>query len=142
MELETFYPLQVPRKRWCAPKTLYASLLSATVALFLSACGGGHYSDGVACTLEARASVIINTVDPGAAPIAGAVVTYQINGGPLQTQNCPAVGVCSVGSEQSGRFKLTVSKAGYVSQYTEVQVNADECHVLSERVTVVLRRAT
>ena len=92
--------------------------------------------------MEARASVMINAVGPGASPIAGAVVSYQINGGPLQTENCPAVGVCSVGSEQSGRFKLTVSKAGYVSQSTEVQVNADDCHVLTERVTVVLRRAT
>ncbi len=142
MKIEDFCPLQVPRKLRCARKTMSASLLLATVALFVSACGGGSYSDSVACTAEVRASVVINTVDPGAAPIAGAVVIYQINGGPLQTENCPAVGVCSVGSEQSGRFKLTVSKAGYVSQSTEVQVNADDCHVLTERVTVVLRRAT
>jgi hypothetical protein len=142
VKIENFCPLQEPRTLRCARKTMSASLLLATVALFVSACGGGSNSDGVACTLEARASVIINAVDPGAAPIASAVVTYQINGGPLQTENCPAVGVCSVGSEQSGRFKLTVSKTGYMSQSTEIQVNADECHVLTERVTVVLRRAT
>lgn len=142
MEIKNIYRLQVLRKRRSDPERLSASMLSATVALFLSACGGGTDPDIVACTLEARASVLINTVDPGASPIEGATVTYQINDGALKTESCPASGTCAVGSEQSGRFKLIVSKAGYVSQSTEVQVKADECHVLTERVTVVLRLAT
>jgi hypothetical protein len=142
MDFESLYPLPVSRERLNAAKTLSASLLSVTAALFLSACGGGDYSDAVACTLEARASVVIRTVDTGGLPIVGTTVSYQINDGALQTVSCPAAGTCSIGSEQSGRFRLTVNKAGYVSQSTEVKVNADECHVLTEQVTVVLRRTT
>ena len=142
METNSIYRLQVLRSRRFAPERPSASILITTVALFLSACGGGNDPEIVVCTLEARASVVINTVDTGASPIGGATVTYQINDGALKIESCPAAGTCPVGSEQSGRFKLTVSKVGYVSQSTEVQVNADECHVLTERVTVVLRRAT
>ena len=117
------------------------ALLSVAAALFLSACGGGSGSDGVACTTEIRASVVVTVVDANAAPIPSAVVSYQVNGGPAQSRVCPATGACPVGEEQAGRFTLSIGKAGFVSVNAEVQVNRDVCHVLTEQVRVVLRTA-
>ena len=118
-----------------------STLLSTAFALSLSACGGGTEAEGVACTAEVRASVLVTALDTRSAPISSASVTYQINDGPVQEKVCPVSGACPVGAEQSGRFKLTVSKAGYVSAAAEVQVNRDVCHVITEQVTVVLRQA-
>ena len=116
-------------------------LLSTAFALSLSACGGGTEAEGFACTAEVRTSVLVNALDTRSAPIPSASVTYQINDGPAQVKVCPASGACPVGAEQSGRFKLTVSKVGFVSAAAEVQVNRDVCHVFTEQVTVVLREA-
>lgn len=118
------------------------TLLSTAFALSLSACGGGTETEGVACTTEVRTSVLVNAVDTSSAPIPSASVTYQINDGPAQIVVCPVSGACPVGAEQAGRFKLTVSKVGYVSAAAGVQVNRDVCHVFTEQVTVVLRKAS
>ena len=117
-------------------------LLSTALALVLAACGGDTATESVVCTTEARTSVLVTVIDAASAPIPSASVSYQINDGAAQVKACPASGACPVGTEQSGRFKLTVSKVGYAPAVAEVQVNRDVCHVTTEQVTVVLRLAS
>jgi len=123
------------------PHRALTAPLATALALSLSACGGGTDPEGFACTMEVRTSVLVTALDTRSAPIPSPSVSYQINDGPAQVQGCPAAGACPVGEEQSGRFRLTVSKVGYVSAQAEVQVNRDVCHVLTERVSVVLHLA-
>jgi hypothetical protein len=119
--------------------TLGVLVLCALVA----ACGGGGGGGdaGVVCTLEARSSVALTVLDASGAPLPGVTVTYQVNGGPTQSQACESNGTCSIGFEVSGTFNLAAAKAGYITNTTAVTVNRDACHVLTERLTLTLRQS-
>jgi hypothetical protein len=123
------------------PSRLQSAAVMLTAALSLSACGGGDSdnSQTIACTTEVRASLVLTVVDANGAAVPSAAVNYQINGGPTLSLTCPATGACRVGEEQAGRFSLSVSKPGFATSTSEVQVNRDLCHVLTEQVSVVLR---
>ncbi len=115
------------------------ALAAAAAALAFSACGGGDAADGIACTTEVRPSVVLTVVDSNAVAIPSVTVTYRIGSGAWQSLVCPATGSCPVGSEQVGRFSLSVSKAGYLTGTADVQVNRGVCRVTTEQVRMVLR---
>ena len=57
------------------------------LAWTLSTCGSDSKrsdEDDVLCTLEVRISVLVSVLDESGAPLAGAQVTYTVDGGALQ----------------------------------------------------------
>lgn len=111
----------------------------STVALGLSAC-----DSLVTCTTEARASVQLTVVDAAGNTIAGASAEYTIESEQWPApQPCEDLGgdtlVC--GWEVEDTFHIEVSAPGYATETVEVDVFADECHVITELVEVTLQDA-
>lgn len=95
--------------------------------------------DDIDCTAEARASVQITVVDTFGGKIPNAELTFRVDGG--DAQPCEQLGgagefVC--GWEQAGDITVTATAEGYFVQEAAVRVNADECHVITEQLTVTL----
>ena len=110
------------------------------VVLFVALYGCGR-GDTTFCTADLRTSVVLTVVDNANAPLAGATVSYQVDGGAGSSLVCDfpgATGVCGLGQEIAGAFSIVVSKAGYTSASGSVTVARDECHVITERLTLVL----
>ena len=114
--------------------------LCLPVLLALSACGGGD--DEGACTAEAKVSVALTIVDDLNAPVAAAEVSYRVNGGAAQTLVCGSSGACNVANEVSGVFAISASKSGYLPASGTVTVDRDACHVITQKLTLTLKRAT
>ncbi|MDZ7812843.1 MAG: hypothetical protein U5L74_06910 [Ideonella sp.] len=114
--------------------------LCLPVLLALSACGDGD--DDGACTAEARASIALTVVDDLGAPVAAADVSYRVDGGAAQTLVCGSSGTCNVAYEISGVFAVSASKSGYLSAAGTVTVNRDVCHVVTQSLTLTLKRAS
>lgn len=66
-------------------------------------------------------------------------ISYQVNGGAVNTQACGPNGTCAIGEDLSGDFSITATKQGYASNSGAVTVGADRCHVRPERLTIVLQ---
>lgn len=113
--------------------------LCLPVLLALSACGGG---DEGACTAEARVSVELTIVDDLNAPVAAAEVSYRVDGGSAQTLVCGSSGGCNVANEVSGVLAISASKNGYLPASGTVTVERDACHVMTQKLTLTLKRAT
>ncbi|HLZ09783.1 MAG TPA: hypothetical protein VKT80_14430 [Chloroflexota bacterium] len=109
------------------------------LALPLAALGSGCIStESHLCTLEARSSVQVSVVGPNGA-ICDANVRVQIGNEtiPLMTfgsSDCTYSGVY----ERSGSMTVTASKTGFQSASTSVNVPSDECHVITQKVTLTL----
>ncbi|MFE8603984.1 Ig-like domain-containing protein [Archangium violaceum] len=109
----------------------------------LSACGlpGEDF-----CTLEARASVQVNVVDPRGTPVRDARVTFSLNGSAEQLALCNgselAQGNCDTwvtSYEQPGNYVVTATSAnGQRTARQSVTVGEDECHVQTQTVTLTL----
>ena len=133
------------------PKALpigrFVNLLCLIGLSAVSACGGGDEGitpssppiPSTACTTEARTSVLLTAVDHLNAPLPGVNVLYQVNGGTVQNQACESTGTCAIAFEVSGVFSITASKVGYTPASGTVTVTRDECHVITERLTLTLR---
>lgn len=124
-----------------APSRSVHILCLLAVAAMASACGGGGGYDGIACTTEARTSVLLTVVDQLGAPLPGVTVMYQVNAGNAQSEACDSNGTCAIAFEVSGVFSITATKVGYTSPSGMVTVTRDECHVITERLTLTLLRA-
>ncbi|HYO69263.1 MAG TPA: hypothetical protein VEU33_24610 [Archangium sp.] len=98
------------------------------------------------CTLEARASVQVNVVDPRGNPVRDARVTFTLNGSEVQQALCNgselAQGNCDTwvtGYEQPGEYIITATSAdGQRTARQSVSVGEDECHVQSQTVMLTL----
>ena len=131
------------RRRFAA--SLPAAAAIVVVSVF-AACAGSN-DDWVACTEEARASVMVSVVDAVGSPLAGAVVTYLVNGVQPGTAECadpstPAA-QCSLfvaGYELAGAFEIAATRGGYRTARANVEVPMDEagCHVVTRQVTLQL----
>ncbi|HSJ15050.1 MAG TPA: hypothetical protein VK939_11580 [Longimicrobiales bacterium] len=98
----------------------------------------------VICTMEARSSFAVTVVDSASgenlAPSATVRVTQGTFADTLPAP--PGAGVYSGGVyERDGDFTITVMRAGYAPWQGLVRVARDECHVITEAVTVRLRRS-
>lgn len=109
-------------------------LLATSAALV--ACGGGN---DTACTSEARSSVMLTVLDTLGLPMRGYDVAFQIDKGSVQKITCESSDACAITYEQSGVFSMTVSKPGFNSTSLDVTVSRDECHVMTQRVTLTLK---
>ncbi|MEY3214533.1 MAG: hypothetical protein RIT28_5014 [Pseudomonadota bacterium] len=107
------------------------ALLSA-----FTACGDKE----VACTEEARSSVMLTLVDESDAPVVGASVIAATDSGDLDCEDWDATGVYVCGYEVSGAFVISIEAAGFESQEIELEVGLteDECHVETVQETVVM----
>ncbi|MCB9778929.1 MAG: hypothetical protein H6742_10230 [Alphaproteobacteria bacterium] len=93
------------------------------------------------CSTEARASVQLEVVDTLGDRIPGATATYTIEGENWpHPQDCEDLGggdlVC--GWEVDDVFHIEVSAPGYTTESVEIEVFADECHVITEQLSVEL----
>lgn len=114
-----------------------AALGAAALALSLAACGGG---EDIACTMEARASVVVIAQDQGGAPLDNVQVDYRIDGGTPQRAVCLGAGPCTLEWEVRGQFSITATRLGYEPATAVVLVDGDVCHVNTRTVTLTLNR--
>lgn len=105
---------------------------------------------GVICTTEAVASVQLQIVDAEGNPLKGAEISWTVDGGTAQTDDCS--GGCDsfvLDAEQAGHYRIEVfyseeteDPCCWYSAYelVEVDVELDElgCHVITEQLTVSL----
>lgn len=115
-------------------------------ALALMACSGTQPGQSVVCTMEARSSFAVTVVDSvsGVNLAPSAVVRVAPLARPDSIVDLVATsGVYSGGLyERAGRFELSVSRAGYLPwRMADVQVDQDECHVITRTLTARLRPA-
>lgn len=130
-----------PKANTSPAKSIGIKSLCLSVLLALSACGGGE-DDAVACATEARVSVALTVVDDLNAPVAAADVSYRVDGGAAQTLVCGSSGTCNLAYELSGAFAVSASKSGYLPASGTVTVNRDVCNVVTQKLTLTLKRAT
>lgn len=90
------------------------------------------------CTNEARSSVSVTVEDADGEPIANATLTYSVDGG--ESQDCEGLlnGNTVCGWEASGEFVITATAVGFETETATVIVESDECHVISEAVTLTM----
>ena len=124
-----------------APSRSVHILCLLAVAAIASACGGGNASDGIACTTEARTSMVLTVVDQFGAPLPGVTAMYRANAGNAQSEACDSNGKCTIAFEVGGVFAITAAKVGHTSTSATVTVTRDACHVITERLTLTLLRA-
>jgi hypothetical protein len=85
-------------------------------------------------------SVIVNvsSASDATVPLSGVAVDYAVDAEPTVACVSYAPGTWQCGEERAGAFTLHVSADGHVPATRTVTVGADECHVLTETVDVVL----
>ncbi|PTL77098.1 hypothetical protein [Vitiosangium sp. GDMCC 1.1324] len=120
---------------------LFPAAVVLTLSTVLSACSGPQSF----CTLEARASVQVRVVDARGTPQRDARVTFTRDGGPEQQAMCAGAGTqgnCDTWVteyERPGEYVITATSAdGQRTARQSVSVGEDECHVLTETVTLTL----
>lgn len=118
---------------------LFAMMLSLSVA-----CSGDDDNNDVICTEEARAGLNVTVKDAETAQVLGEGVTVVAADGAytetLQYLDAPAQFVGAW--ERAGTYTLTVTAEGYETFTSQpIAVGEDECHVISEIITVQLQPA-
>jgi hypothetical protein len=118
------------------------------LCVILSACGLPDLLDNDAgrfCTLDSRPSVVVTVVNPVGTIVDDARVTFSLNGGPEQLAECAAAphpsGGCTkwmAERETPGAFTLRATSVNGEHTQQQISVSADECHVITEEVTLML----
>lgn len=114
-----------------------------TLALLplLAACGdkdgddsGGEY----ACTDDLRVSLSVRLRDDAGNAVSGADVTYAVDGG--AAKDCEEWGGdWACGFEEAGSLEISVVAEGFEPHSEVVQIEADQCHVISQTLDVTLQ---
>ena len=92
---------------------------------------------GIDCSADAHASVLVRLADGSGAAISGATVTWEAGTGREDCQEM-TTGEYVCGWEVAGSLSIVAEADGYLPGEVEVDVEADECHVLTETVELVL----
>jgi hypothetical protein len=92
--------------------------------------------EGVDCTTDERQSVLVTVLDSNGALVPDAQVSYSVGGAP---QPCDDLigGLYGCGRELRGDFAIEAVRGG-VSAAMRVEVSADECHVITREIELVL----
>lgn len=102
--------------------------------LLLAACD----LEGVACTTDFRTSVTVTVASDSALPLENVVGSYTVDGGPEKPCESIADGEFWCGGEEAGHFEITFSADNAAPVTHELDVAADECHVIGETLAVTL----
>ena len=119
-------------------------MLVAALALFAACSSRGEEGepspDGIACTMEARSAFAVTVLDAATgARVSGA--TVRVTDGSFSENLTEYDGVYSGAHERSGTFTVVVSAPDYQQwQRAGVEVERDECHVITEEVEARLIR--
>ncbi len=98
----------------------------------------GCFPTGVACTTEARASVQVSVIDEEGTLITDADVTWTGDDGiPTSCENMGG-GDYVCGYEAQGELTIDATKEMYEPGQEVVTVTADECHVITEVVRIMI----
>jgi hypothetical protein len=108
-------------------------MLAGILAGFACADGG---DDGVVCTDDFRPSVLVTVLD-GETVVDDAVVEFSVDGDAQQACDNLEEGRYACGGEQAGDFLITATRSDQ-SGSVALTVTEDECHVITEEVTVQL----
>lgn len=113
-----------------------APMLRPALALLPLLLAVGCGSQDAVCDDVAAPSVYGTIVDQAGAAVAGAVVTYSVDG--VDRGECSftegSAFVC--GSEEAGEFEVTATLQGYYDVSAELTVYAGPCHVRSGQVVL------
>lgn len=90
------------------------------------------------CTTLAAYSTTVSVVDADGQPVARAAGTYTVDGGASKPCDSWTAGELACGVEEAGHFVVEVSADGFNAGIAEVDVGADECHVIGETVEIEL----
>ena len=111
----------------------FALALLAVASTTLVAC----QEEELACTAIAAYSVNLQLEDDQGAPITDANVQFSVDASALADCDDFGGGSYACGIEQAGAFTIEIDWNG-VQETLELEVDADECHVISESESVVL----
>jgi hypothetical protein len=100
------------------------------------ACSDGGDDDGVVCTDDFRLSVLVTVLD-GETVVDDATVEFSVDGDAQRPCDNLEEGRYACGGEQAGAFLITATR-GDQSGSVALTVTADECHVITEEVTLRL----
>ena len=90
------------------------------------------------CSLDVRTSVLVEVSAASGEDLSSvATVTYTVDGTESECSE-PFAGAFWCGTELEGPFTLRASAEGYEDAQDSVTVEADECHVITESVSLVL----
>lgn len=92
----------------------------------------------IACTAEVVASALVSVQAEDGTPLADSVVTYTVDGGATATCDASGTGSHTCGEDEVGQFVFEASAFGFQTQSASVVVEGDECHALTESVTITL----
>jgi hypothetical protein len=110
-----------------------AALLVTVSAL---ACNG---TSAPVCTLEARAGINLTVVDDAGQPVTNAIAQAR-EGSYVETLQSTGPGILFGVFEREGDYDVTVTAPGFKEWNRDIEVDADECHVIPVRLTVELER--
>lgn len=96
--------------------------------------------EGTDCTEELRASVVASLVSSTGEAMRAPEVWWEVPGSERPAEPCEptAEGTWTCGWEVSGVLRVSGTAAGFSSSTVDVEVEADECHVITEYVTLVV----
>lgn len=97
---------------------------------------------GVGCDDMAVSSVTLDVENEAGERISGSTATYSVDGGdPVACEALGGNGDFVCGWEVAGDLTITASAPGYEDASQTVTVEADECHVVTEHLTLTLAAA-
>lgn len=107
--------------------------VSRLAVLMLVACDGSE-----PCSTEARGSVLVTLTDGSGGPIADATVTFRADGAAETPCDGLPDGTFVCGWEVDGDVTVTATAWRHAPATETVTVGRDDCHVLTEALTLVL----
>ncbi len=109
-------------------------LMMCVIPVLALGCDGGDTS----CTTELRYSVSVDVEDEAGDAVTGATVEYSVDGGAAVACEELQDGNYACGEEVEGDLTVTATADGLGTDEATVTVEADECHVIGEAVTLTL----
>ncbi len=109
-------------------------LMMCVIPVLALGCDGGDLS----CTADIRYSVSVTVEDEAGGAVIGAAVEYSVDGGEPVTCEGGAAGTYACGAEVEGDITVNATADGFGGDEATVTVEADECHVIGEVVTLIL----
>ncbi|MSQ00940.1 MAG: hypothetical protein EXR71_03480 [Myxococcales bacterium] len=95
-------------------------------------------TEPTACTELFAYSVTVNVSAESGGALTNVVGTYRVDGGAVADCESVVDGQLWCGGEEEGHFEITIVADGHGAQTQEVDVAADECHVIGETLDFVL----